>query len=180
MPTFGLIDGNSFYCSAERAFAPNLRGIPLVLLSNNDGCTIARTAEAKALGIKMGEPWHLALRRPECKDVEWRSSNYPLYGDMSRRMYEVLIERVPAVEPYSIDEMFLDLNSLAMPDLVIFCRQIRDEVRRQAKIPTCVSLGPTKQSPSWPIAWPRMIQLWRACAISETLVKELGDMLTCR
>ena len=73
MPVFGLIDGNSFYCSAERAFAPELRGLPLVVLSNNDGCAIARTAEAKALGIKMGEPWHLALRRPACKQVEWRS-----------------------------------------------------------------------------------------------------------
>jgi DNA polymerase V len=142
MPVFGLIDGNSFYCSAERAFAPELRGIPLVVLSNNDGCAIARTAEAKALGIKMGEPWHLALRRPACKQFEWRSSNYPLYGDMSRRMYEVLAERVPQVEPYSIDEMFLDLTGL--PDLENFCRHLRDDVRRLFKIPTCVGIGPTK------------------------------------
>ena len=142
MPVFGLIDGNSFYCSAERAFAPELRGIPLVVLSNNDGCAIARTAEAKAIGIKMGEPWHLALRRPECKPVEWRSSNYPLYGDMSRRMYEVLAANVPQVEPYSIDEMFLDLTGL--PDIEGFCRRLRDEVRQVAKIPTCVGIGPTK------------------------------------
>jgi len=92
---FGLIDGNSFYCSPERAFAPKRRGVPLVVLSNNDGCAIARTSEAKSLRVKMGEPWHLALRRPECKKVEWRSSNYPLYGDMSCRMYEVLAARVP-------------------------------------------------------------------------------------
>jgi len=142
MPVFGLIDGNSFYCSAERAFAPELRGVPLVVLSNNDGCAIARTTEAKALGIKMGEPWHLAQRRPECKVVEWRSSNYPLYGDMSRRMYEVLAASVPQVEPYSIDEMFLDLAGL--PDLEAFCRRLRDEVRRVAKIPTCIGIGPTK------------------------------------
>jgi len=142
MAVFGLIDGNSFYCSAERAFAPELRGIPLVVLSNNDGCAIARTTEAKAMGIKMGEPWHLALRRPACKQVEWRSSNYPLYGDMSRRMYEVLATRVPQVEPYSIDEMFLDLTGL--PDLENFCRRLRDDVRRLAKIPTCVGIGPTK------------------------------------
>ncbi|MDE2240222.1 MAG: Y-family DNA polymerase, partial [Rhodospirillales bacterium] len=90
MPVFGLIDGNSFYCSAERAFAPALRGVPLVVLSNNDGCAIARTSEAKELGIKMGEPWHLARLRPEGKAVQWRSSNYALYADMSRRMYEVL------------------------------------------------------------------------------------------
>ncbi|HTQ70059.1 MAG TPA: Y-family DNA polymerase [Acidocella sp.] len=142
MPVFGLIDGNSFYCSAERAFAPELRGIPLVVLSNNDGCAIARTAEAKALSIKMGEPWHLAQRRPECKAVEWRSSNYPLYGDMSRRMYEVLTTNVPQVEPYSIDEMFLDLTGL--PELETFCRRLRDEVRRLTKIPTCVGIGPSK------------------------------------
>lgn len=142
MPIFGLIDGNSFYCSAERAFAPELRGIPLVVLSNNDGCAIARTTEAKAMGIKMGEPWHLALRRPECKQVEWRSSNYPLYGDMSRRMYEILTANVPQVEPYSIDEMFLDLTGMA--DLEVLCRRLRDDVRRLAKIPTCVGIGPTK------------------------------------
>ena len=74
MAIFGLIDGNSFYCSAERAFAPELRGVPLVVLSNNDGCAIARTAEAKALGIKMGEPWHLALRRPAKMPREVRAS----------------------------------------------------------------------------------------------------------
>ena len=140
MAVFGLIDGNSFYCSAERAFAPALRGVALVVLSNNDGCAIARTSEAKALGIKMGEPWH--LRRAELKAVEWRSSNYSLYGDMSRRLYEVLAERVPQVEPYSIDEMFLDLAGL--PDLPDFCRRLREDVRRLAKIPTCVGIGPTK------------------------------------
>ncbi|WP_262313170.1 hypothetical protein [Acidiphilium sp. AL] len=80
----------------------------LVVLSNIDGGAIARTTQAKATGLKLGERWHLALRRPECKQVEWRSSNYPLYGDMSRRMYEVLAASVPQVEPYSNDEMFLD------------------------------------------------------------------------
>jgi len=116
--------------------------IPRRFTSNNDGCAIARTTEAKALGIKMGEPWHLAQRRPESKAVEWRSSNYPLYGDMSRRMYEVLAANVPQIEPYSIDEMFLDLTGL--PDIEGFCRRLRDEVRRLAKIPTCVGIGPTK------------------------------------
>ncbi len=142
MPTFGLIDGNSFYCSAEQAFAPELRSRPLVVLSNNDGCAIARTPEAKALGIKMGEPWHLFRNRPESRAVEWRSSNYALYGDMSRRVYDVLTERVPQVEPYSIDEMFLDLDGI--PDLERFCRDLRRDVRQIAKIPTCVGIGPTK------------------------------------
>ena len=142
--TFGLIDGNSFYCSCERAFSPRLRGRAVVVLSNNDGCAVACTSEAKAAGVKMGDPWHLARRRPEVRAarVEWLSSNYALYGDMSRRMYEVLAARVPRVEPYSIDEMFLDLDTPR--DAAELARELRDDVRRITKIPTCVGLGPTK------------------------------------
>lgn len=139
---FALIDGNSFYCSCERAFDPTLRGKPLAVLSNNDGCAIARTNEAKDLGLKMGEPWHLASRRPELKPIIWMSSNYALYGDMSRRMYEVLTDLVPQVDPYSIDEMFLDFTGLG--DRLRRAADIRDQVRRVAKIPTCVGIGPTK------------------------------------
>lgn len=139
---FALIDGNSFYCSCERAFDPRLRGKPVVVLSNNDGCIIARTQEAKDLGLKMGEPWHIASKRPGLKSVVWMSSNYALYGDMSRRMYEVLVERARAVEPYSIDEMFMDFAGIA--DMAALAADIRDHVRRVAKIPTCVGIGPTK------------------------------------
>jgi DNA polymerase V len=142
-PIYGLIDANSFYCSCERVFQPRLRGLPVVVLSNNDGCAIARTAEAKALGIKMGDPWHLIRKRPELEKVEWFSSNYALYGDMSRRMYQVLAAQVPRVEPYSIDEMFLDLTGLP-GDLTNRCRSLREDVRRIAKIPTCIGWGPTK------------------------------------
>ena len=144
MCTFGLIDGNSFYCSAERAFAPELRGQPMIVLSNKDGCAIARTPEAKARGIKMGAPWHLIRSRPECRDVRWFSSNYALYGDMSRRVYEVLAGQVPRVEPYSIDEMFLDLDLPPDVDLPTFCASLRATVRQLAKIPTCIGIGPTK------------------------------------
>ena len=142
--TFGLIDGNSFYCSCERAFSPRLRGRAVVVLSNNDGCAIARSSEAKAAGIKMGDPWHLVRMKPEIRaaDVEWFSSNYALYGDMSRRMYHVLASRVPRVEPYSIDEMFLDMDTPG--DAVVLARELRDAVRRVAKIPTCIGIGPTK------------------------------------
>jgi len=140
---FALIDGNSFYCSCERAFDPTLRNKPFVVLSNNDGCVIARTQEAKDLGIKMGDPYHLIARKPELKPVIWKSSNYVLYGDMSRRMYEVLVDRVPQVEPYSIDEMFLDYRGLP-GDHVARSGEIRAAVRRIAKIPTCVGIGPTK------------------------------------
>lgn len=140
---FALIDGNSFYCSCERAFDPSLRGKPLAVLSNNDGCAIARTQEAKDLGLKMGEPWHFAVKRAELKPIIWLSSNYALYGDMSRRMYEVLAAMAPDVDPYSIDEMFLDLSSIP-GDRVAFATRLRERVRRVAKIPTCVGIGPTK------------------------------------
>lgn len=140
---FALIDGNSFYCSCERAFDPSLRDKPVVVLSNNDGCVIARTHEAKALGLKMGEPWHLAAKRPEFKSIIAKSSNYVLYGDMSRRVFDVLSDAVPRVEPYSIDEMFLDYTGLPV-DMVAFSAKLRDRVRRVAKIPTCVGIGPTK------------------------------------
>ncbi|SPU55414.1 DNA polymerase V subunit UmuC [Brevundimonas vesicularis] len=138
---FGLIDGNNFYVSCERAFDPSLTGKPVIVLSNNDGCAIARSAEAKALGIKMGEVWHLSKRKPEYRDVIAKSSNYALYGDMSRRVYELLSENFQRVEPYSIDEMFLDLTAFARVD---YCRRVRDRVRRITKIPTCIGIGPTK------------------------------------
>lgn len=138
---FGLIDGNNFYVSCERAFDPTLIGKPVIVLSNNDGCAIARSAEAKKLGIKMGEVWHLSKRRPEFQGVIAKSSNYPLYGDVSRRVYEVLTEHFNRVEPYSIDEMFLDLTQFARVD---YCRRVRDRVRKVTKIPTCVGIGPTK------------------------------------
>ena len=143
MRVYGLIDGNSFYCSCQRAFEPRLKHRPVVVLSNNDGCAIARTREAKALGVKMGDAWHIARKRPESQPVVWYSSNYALYADMSRRMYQVLAERLPAVEPYSIDEMFLDLSDLP-GDLHERCRQIRQDVAEHAKIPTCIGWGPTK------------------------------------
>jgi len=137
-----LIDGNAFYCSCERAFDPRLKGRPVVVLSNNDGCAIARTQEAKDLGIRMGEPYHLAKSRPELAGVIWKSSNYALYGDMSRRMFDVMRGFVPAVEPYSIDEMFLDMHGLADPVAVSIA--VRLAVLRATKIPSCVGIGPTK------------------------------------
>ena len=138
---FGLIDGNNFYVSCERAFDPTLISKPVIVLSNNDGCAIARSAESKALGIKMGEVWHLSKRKPEYRNVIAKSSNYALYGDMSRRVFEVLSDHFQRVEPYSIDEMFVDLTQFARVD---YCRRVRDRVRQITKIPTCIGIGPTK------------------------------------
>lgn len=140
---FGLIDANSFYVSCERVFNPALKGKPVVVLSNNDGCVIARSNEAKDLGIKMGDPWHLIKDRPAMRAVIWFSSNYTLYADMSRRFFQTLGDWSPQVEPYSIDEMFLDLAGMPI-DLDAYCRRIRAAVLLATGIPCCVGIGPTK------------------------------------
>ncbi|MBT9395246.1 Y-family DNA polymerase [Hymenobacter sp. NST-14] len=143
---YGLVDGNNFYVSCERVFQPRLEGRPVVVLSNNDGNVVSRSAEAKQLGIAMGAPFFEVrelLRRHQGQAL---SSNYPLYGDMSRRVMARLAAHVPAVEVYSIDEAFLDLHGLTA-----FCgtldaraRRIRQDVLRCTGIPTCVGMGPTK------------------------------------
>jgi DNA polymerase V len=104
-----LVDCNNFYVSYERVFQPELRGKPVVVLSNNDGCVIARSNEAKALGIEMGAPLHLHRERFAAAGVIVRSSNYTLYGDMSARVMEVLSHFTPDLEIYSIDEAFLGM-----------------------------------------------------------------------
>lgn len=95
---FGLVDGNNFYASCERVFQPALRGVPLVVLSNNDGCAIARSAEAKALGIKMGQPAHELKHLVRWHGLQMRSANFGLYGDMSARVVSILREAAPRVE----------------------------------------------------------------------------------
>lgn len=143
MPVYALCDANNFYCSCERAFDPRLKNIPLVVLSNNDGCCIARSQEAKDLGIKMGDPWFKIERWAAGKGVRAFSSNYALYGDMSRRLYEILQRFAPRIEPYSIDEMFLDLAGLP-ESLLDHCQAARAAIRRETKIPTCIGIGDTK------------------------------------
>lgn len=139
---FGLVDCNNFYASCERVFQPALRGRPVVVLSNNDGCVIARSNEAKALGIAMGAPWHLNRERFEREGVVVRSSNYTLYGDMSARVMRVLGEAVPEMEIYSIDEAFLGLDGLATPDGHM--RAVRAQVLQWTGIPVSVGIAPTK------------------------------------
>lgn len=139
---YALSDGNSFYCSCERVFDPSLIDKPVVVLSNNDGCVVARTPEAKAMGIPMGVPW-FEIRDSYLKaGGKVRSSNYALYGDMSRRVNAVYERFADEVEVYSIDESFLDL-SLA-PDPEAHARIMRDTVLRWTGIPTCVGIGSTR------------------------------------
>ncbi|KQU21656.1 DNA polymerase [Methylobacterium sp. Leaf94] len=139
-----LIDGNSFYCSCERVFDPKLARVPVIVLSNNDGCAIARTAEAKALGIKMGDPFFKIREQCRRDGVRVFSSNYTLYGDMSARTNAVYRDFSPAVEIYSIDESFLDLSDVRDRDRVALARDLRSTVRAWTGIPTCVGIGPTK------------------------------------
>jgi DNA polymerase V len=141
---FGLVDGNNFYCSCERVFNPKLANVPLVVLSNNDGCAIARSQEAKALGIRMGDPFFLIRDRVKANNVRVFSSNYTLYGDMSRRVLTTLQEFTPHIEAYSIDESFLDLSGFADKNLAAYGQEIRATVRQWTGIPTCVGIGPTK------------------------------------
>lgn len=144
MTTFGLIDGNNFYVSCERVFRPDLEGVPVGVLSNNDGCFVARSNELKSLGVKMGQPLFEVRDLVRRHRVRVLSSNYTLYGDMSRRVVECLGAFVPALEVYSIDESFLDLSGFDGRDLVTYAQDMRRTVRRWTGIPTCVGIGPTK------------------------------------
>ena len=138
-----LVDCNHFYVSCERVFQPELRGKPVVVLSNNDGCVIARSNEAKALGIAMGAPWHLHRDCFKAAGVIVRSSNYALYGDMSARVMSVLSRFTPDLEIYSIDEAFLGLSGFG-DRLESHARALRAAVFQWTGIPVSVGIAPTK------------------------------------
>ena len=138
-----LIDGNNFYCSCERVFQPWLQNRPLVVLSNNDGCAIARSDEAKALGIKMGAPWFKIRHLEEEAGLVALSANFALYGDMSDRMMTLAAGLGHNQEIYSIDESFVDLSGIR-GDLVRRARTIRKRIHQWIGIPTCIGIAPTK------------------------------------
>jgi DNA polymerase V len=142
-PPIALVDCNNFYASCERVFQPDLRGRPVVVLSNNDGCVIARSNEAKALGIPMGAPWHLHKEQFARSGVVVRSSNYTLYGDMSARVMRVLADFSPELEIYSIDEAFLGLAGFEHC-LEAHARTLRATVLQWTGIPVSVGIAPTK------------------------------------
>ena len=139
---FGLVDCNNFYASCERVFNPSLNGKPIVVLSNNDGCVIARSNEAKVLGIKMGVPAYQIKGLVKQHDVAVFSSNYVLYGDMSGRVMSMLAELAPEIEVYSIDEAFLNLEGIQ--NLQILGSEIVRQVTRGTGIPVSVGIAPTK------------------------------------
>lgn len=140
---FALIDGNNFYVSCERVFRPSLQGLPVVVLSNNDGCAIARSDEAKRLGVKMGQPYFEIRDLERTAGLVCLSANFELYGDMSDRMMSLAAGLGPQQEIYSIDESFIgDLDGVR--DLTKRAWAIRSRILRWTGIPTCVGLAPTK------------------------------------
>ncbi|MEI8012646.1 MAG: hypothetical protein WCI27_09265 [Candidatus Omnitrophota bacterium] len=141
---FALIDCNNFYASCERVMDPSLRGKPIVVLSNNDGCAIARSNEAKALGIKMGQPYFEWKHLERSKEVRVLSANFALYGDLSARVMEVLRQFSPDQENYSIDECFLGLGTIRIDDLVKYGRDMRHAVLTQTGLPVSVGIAATK------------------------------------
>ena len=145
MELFGLADCNNFYCSCERVFHPDLIGKPVVVLSNNDGCVIARSEESKALGIKMGDVFYQVKDRLEQNDVAVFSSNYNLYGDMSRRVMSLLSRYSPKVDVYSIDEAFLDFTGMGTSEeLTEYCRKMVRHIGKGTGIPISLGIAPTK------------------------------------
>ena len=139
-----LVDCNSFYVSCERLFNPSLIKKPIVVLSSNDGCVISRSTEAKALGIKMGEPYFKVERIVKKNNVKIFSSNYSLYGDISRRVMKTLKQFSPQIEIYSIDEAFLNLSSIKDENLLEYGNKIRSTILKWTGIPTSIGIATTK------------------------------------
>ena len=143
--TYALVDCNNFYAACERLFRPDLARRPVIVLSNNDGCVVARSPEAKALGLKMGVPVHQIRGLIRAHNIAVFSSNYTLYGDLSHRVMSTLERLAPRVEVYSIDEAFLDLTGLeSVMSFEAFGRQVRECIGHDIGLPVCVGIAPTR------------------------------------
>jgi len=141
---YALVDCNNFYASCERVFQPQYNGKPVVILSNNDGCVISRSNEAKAVGVPMGAPEFKIRELIKEKNIKMFSSNYPLYGDLSNRVMKILEGFTPNVEIYSIDEAFLNFDGMSISDFHHYGLQIKNRVQKWVGIPTCIGFAPTK------------------------------------
>lgn len=144
MSIFALADCNNFYVSCERVFNPSLENKPVVVLSNNDGCVVSRSNEAKALGVKMGEPYFQMKQRFPNNNIMALSSNYALYADLSERVMTVLTEGSPAIEYYSIDEAFLQLDGMDEDKLLQYAVKLRAQVKQYVGIPISIGIARTK------------------------------------
>jgi DNA polymerase V len=151
---YALVDGNNFYVSCERVFRHSLQGRPVVVLSNNDGCAIARSNEAKALGIAMGAPWFKIKHMEESDGLVALSANFALYGDLSDRMMSLAAGLGPHQEIYSIDESFIDLTGVR-GDLVERSHKIRSRILQWVGIPCGIGIAPPRPWRSWRTTLPR-------------------------
>ena len=143
-PIFALIDCNNFFVSCERIFRPDLEGKPVVVLSSNDGCAVARSNEAKALGIPMGAPAFKYRQLFRDHDVVQFSANFELYGDISKRITMLLTSITPRIEVYSVDESFLDLSQLDIRDYATWGKMVRQKILEWVGIPVSIGIAPTK------------------------------------
>lgn len=144
MKTYALVDCNNFFVSCERAFQPELEGKPVVVLSNNDGCVVARSNESKAMGIKMGTPFFKIRDKVESGNLIVRSSNYSLYGDLSSRVMSILAAAVPKIEIYSIDEAYLCVDGIDKKKLEVLCPELVQRIRKWVGIPVSIGIASTK------------------------------------
>ncbi len=144
MPVFALVDCNNFYASCEKLFDPTLKDKPVVVLSNNDGCVVARSAEVKALGIPMGIPWFKIQQEARRHGIVAFSSNYALYADMSNRVVEILSAFSPSIEVYSIDESFLELSGFERFGYYAYGQTMRQQIADWLGLAVCVGIAPTK------------------------------------
>lgn len=141
---YALVDCNNFFVSCERAFRPDLEGKAVVVLSNNDGCVVSRSNEAKAMGIPMGQPFYKIRNLVEQGQLVAFSSNYVLYGDLSARVMSLLADAVPKIEIYSIDEAFLHLDGIGPDKVPFLCRELVEKIRKWVGVPVSIGVAPTK------------------------------------
>ena len=141
---FALVDCNNFFVSCERVFQPQLEGKAVVVLSNNDGCVVARSNESKAMGIKMCTPFYQVKHFVDEGRLHACSSNYALYGDLSDRVMSLLADAVPKIEIYSIDEAFLHLDGIQEGQIPQLCRDLVEKIRKWVGVPVSIGVAPTK------------------------------------
>ena len=179
MPQIAHVDVNCFYASAERAFDPSLEGRPLVVLSNNDGCAVTRSPEAKALGITTGEPWFKLAPRAKEWGLVAKSSNYELYGDISSRVMELLGRYSAWLEVYSIDEAFLGVKGGA-DELLALGRRMKEAVRRHVGVPVCVGIAPTKTLAKLCNKWAKNNAVFGGVCLWESVPADVREALMAR
>ena len=179
MPQIAHVDVNCFYASAERAFDPSLEGRPLVVLSNNDGCAVTRSPEAKALGIATGEPWFKLAPRAKEWGLVAKSSNYELYGDISSRVMELLGRYSAWLEVYSIDEAFLGVKG-GPEDLLVLGRRMKEAVRRHVGVPVCVGIAPTKTLAKLCNKWAKNNPAFGGVCLWEAVPADVRELLMTR